>query len=64
MTIENSQSIKGAEYAAQAVAVLAHGNPNSGARKAMAKAALSHGHYTQEGLAVWQDYLARGCPAA
>jgi hypothetical protein len=54
----------GADYARAAVAMLASGNPNHSARAAMAKLAVAHGNYTDEGKAIWREYLEAGCPAS
>jgi hypothetical protein len=64
MKMENSLAIKGADYARDAVAMLASGNPNHSAREAMAKLAVAHGNYTDEGKAIWREYLEAGCPAS
>lgn len=54
---------KGADYAKDAVALVARGTRSHAARVVMATAAIGpHGNYTPEGKAVWAAYLAEGAP--
>lgn len=57
----NSRKPKDASYARYAVDLTAS-NPNAEARRAMARAAVSIGNYTDAGRAVWSAWLAAGCP--
>lgn len=61
--MENSRNIKGAQYAIEAVALIAK-NRNDSARKTMANSAVRIGNYTPGAKAVWEQYLADGCPYA
>lgn len=61
--MENSRKIKGAQYALEAVALTAT-NPNASARKILANAAIRVGNYTPGAKAVWEQYIADGCPRA
>lgn len=61
--MENSKSIKGVEYARDAIAMTAM-NKNANARKAMAKAAIAIGNYTDDARQLWVDYLDCGYPRA
>ena len=60
--MENSSRIKDADHAREAIAQLRAGNPNKGARLAMAKAAVDVGNYTPEAKALWQAYADEGAP--
>lgn len=60
----NHAGIKDASFAREMVARTATGTPSRSARLAMAKAAARLGNYTPEGIAVWQEYLDAGAPAA
>lgn len=61
--MENTTSIKGAQYAIEAVALIAK-NRNARARKTMAAGAVRIGNYTPGAKAVWEQYIADGCPYA
>lgn len=59
--MRNDSSIKGADYAREAIALVAS-NRNADARETVAKAAVRIGNYTQEAKALWQAYIDRGFP--
>lgn len=49
---------RNAEYAAEVIAELKRDCRSKKARVRMAEMAISMGNYTDEGRAVWRDYLA------
>lgn len=62
--MENSRAIKGADYAREAIAIMARETRSEGARRGLAKLAISrHGNYTPEGKTLWAMYLEQGCPS-
>lgn len=52
----------GVEICRAAVTELAASSATDEARKSMAELAVKFGNYTDEGRAVWSEYLAAGCP--
>lgn len=54
--MRNDSAIKGDDYARAAIA-FTRANPNPTARKAMARAAISHGNYTKAARDLWRAYL-------
>ena len=62
--LKNNRETKGADYAREAIAFIAKGQPRLKARIRVAEHVLQIGNYTEEGLAEWRAYLAMGCPSA
>ncbi len=60
--MENSTRTKDADYAREAIAMIARETKQHSARVGMCKLVEAHGNYTPEGKALWADYLAKGCP--
>lgn len=59
--MENSSRIKSAEYARQAVAMIAR-NRKADVRAKMAALALERGNYDAGGKAIWRAYIDADCP--